>query len=148
MSRFDRSLGYFGILLVAGAGVAAGGCVDGPRSDDVTLTSAVVTTRTLTLPADVSLRAAALAATDSMRLADRVQVLTPTGRGATVSSVGPAETNIGMESVTGDLWSKGPVVLRGTNQSDFFNVRGNLRTGGTVTCRTTPPSSSEPSRTR
>src|SRR3954464_8350561 len=130
-----RSRSVLGFCFIATTSAALPACHDQPGGGDADLTSrsgALVSTLNVVLPTAVPISAAALGATDSLKLADRVQVLTPDGLGAPVSNVGPAETNIGMESVTGDLWSKGPVVLRGTNQTGFINVRGNLRTAATV----------------
>ncbi len=135
MGTFASSRHRVGLCLFFSSAAAAAlpACHDAGDQAVTTEESALVTTRNVVLPGAVSIQSAALGATDSLQLADRVQVLTPEGLGATVSNMGTAETNIGMESVTGDLWAGGPVVLRGTNQPDFINVRGDLRTAATVT---------------
>jgi DNA-binding protein YbaB len=75
----------------------------------------------------VTPQAACLWAQNSLELADRAQLERQDGRFAPAVSSGAAETNIGVEAQVGDLWSRGPVVLR-----ERAHVNGSLRAKGAI----------------
>lgn len=99
-----------------------------------TLRQAVGTTELqFELPSSLSPRSAAVAATETLRLEDRVQVRDATGTvPAPIANVGAGETNLGMDASSGSIVSVGNVVLRGRNDQSVFNVFGDVQTSGTL----------------
>lgn len=123
----------FLVLGLASIGCHANGLSLSENEEVSSQASALSTPLAVVLPSTVAVQTAALGATDKLTLADRVQVRTPEGAPALISNMGSQETNLGMEANTGSVWSKGNVVLRGTNVKDFINVLGDVWTQGTTT---------------
>ena len=71
---------------------------------------------------------AALFATGSLKLADRVQVLAATGAFGAVVNAGTGVTELGADDRTGNVWSAGAVTLR-----NRARVEGFVKTNATVT---------------
>jgi DNA-binding protein YbaB len=77
----------------------------------------------------VQLTGLCLYARDTMAIGDRVKVLGQTaGTFAPIANAGSAQTNIGADAQTGNVWSRAPVTLR-----DRAQVTGFVNTASTVT---------------
>jgi hypothetical protein len=93
-----------------------------------------VTNIVLSLPQGKNLSDVAVVGGDGVVLHDRSQVKELDGINfATVVSNGTGGLNLGIDGVTGDVWSRGAVTLRGANTAGLFNVRGNVTSGSTIT---------------
>jgi len=99
-------------------------------------TGGVTTTLPLsvTLPAGQLPRDVVIAGDESVVLGDRstLERYQSTSFSSAVSN-GTLGINLGVDGLSGDLWSKGDVILRGTNITNFFNVHGNVTTAGAIT---------------
>jgi len=91
-------------------------------------------TFTIPLPPQTPMQAVAAGANDTLLLGDRTVIKTPSGAFATIANLGSAQTSLGADTRTGNVWSVGKVVLR-----DRARVAGFVRSQGTITV---PPTAS------
>jgi hypothetical protein len=91
-------------------------------------------TFTIRLPPRVPAQSIGAGANDTLLIADRTTVRTPSGAAATVANLGSAQTNLGTDTRVGNVWSVGSVVLR-----DRARVEGFIRSQSGITV---PPTAS------
>jgi DNA-binding protein YbaB len=75
-----------------------------------------------------------LYARGSLKLEDRVKVVTSAGGRAAIGNAGNTGTNIGVSTQTGNIWSMAPVFL-----SNNAHIVGFVKSNQAVTSQTTPP---------
>jgi hypothetical protein len=87
-----------------------------------------------TQPPKVTMTGLCLYAHGNLRIADRVQLLGAGGTfGAVANNASTPGTDIGTDTILGDVWSRAPVTLR-----DRGRVNGSIRSNLTVTPATSP----------
>lgn len=80
------------------------------------------------LPNRMAPQDVALASSDWLRLADRAKALSTPQGNAPVVNTGSGSTELGVEAITGNLWSQGPVTMR-----DRSRVNGSIKSASPVT---------------
>lgn len=131
-----KLLGVLGLVVVALGLVQCASSRD-PSGETTARVNGALTgpkTFTIPLPPQVPLQAVAAGANDTLLLGDRTIIKKPSGEFATIANLGSAQTNLGTDTRTGNVWSVGKVVLR-----DRARVDGFVRSQGTVTV---PPTAS------
>jgi hypothetical protein len=92
-----------------------------------------MTNITFALPAGKTLSDVALVGNDGVIVHDRSQVKELDGINfGTVVANGTSGVNIGVDGITGDVWSRGAVTLRGANTAGLYDVRGNVVSGAGI----------------
>ena len=127
-TKHRLALGSLALLLAAGVSA----CGRSGSGDDTTTTRAAAltgpTTFVIPLPPKVGISTVAVAANDTLLIDDWASVSTAAGAAATIANMGTNQTNLGVTSHVGNVWSVGPVTLR-----DRAVVTGFVRTQGSVT---------------
>lgn len=121
------------VLLATGLAACGSSPSEAPAPTATQRQALGVTELQFELPSSMSTRSAAIAATEALRLEDRVRIDDATGTApAPIANVGPGETNLGLDASSGAVVSVGNVVLRGRNDQSVFNVFGDVQTSGTL----------------
>lgn len=117
-------------VLTALVAVAIGGCQREPASKIETRTGALTGSQTFTiqLPNAVGLANVAVAATDTLRVADRASMVSPSTGFVTMTNTGTVQTEVGTDTKLGNIASQSPIVIR-----DRSKVSGDVQSAGTVT---------------
>ena len=124
------ALGVF--LSIAGLLVGCGEDVTTDRGGAVSRTREAVeaappTSLTLALPDNMAPQRVPIAATRSLQVRDRAKIKAKLGGYAPIVSTGATETFLGVEAITGNVWSQSSVRL-----SPRTRVEGFVRTAGSV----------------
>jgi hypothetical protein len=103
---------------------------DKPGEETATSSEALTapTTFTIALPPQVPVQSVGAGANETLLIDDGAIVHTSAGTFATIVNLGSSQTNLGVGSNVGNVWSVGPVVLR-----DRAHVTGSIRGQGSIT---------------
>jgi len=131
-----KLLGVLGLVFLALGLVQCASSRDPSGETTATAKGALTGPKTFTipLPPQVPMQAVAAGANDTLLLGDRTVIKKPSGEFATIANLGSAQTNLGTDTRTGNVWSVGKVILR-----DRAKVAGFVKSHGTVTV---PPTAS------
>ncbi len=132
------ALAFFALLMVGCSGPADVENV-GEHSEALTAAKPVPSTLTIALPGNLAPQATPLAATKSLRIADRASILKKSSGYATVVNTGDGPTRLGVDARSGSIWSGGKVTLAPRAMVDGFvkSAKGLQREPGSVVTGTT-----------
>lgn len=140
MEKSQRPHRLCSLVMIVATTVTITGCGDRELPLEVEHAPAPVTvsipqgTLAVALPQGFAIQDIAIAATETLRIADRASVREPAGGRARVSNVGSTVTDLGVDALTGAVWSGGDVTLRGLNSRSIgANVIGDVTAAGRIT---------------
>jgi hypothetical protein len=129
-------LGVFALMSAACSAPEMGEVIK-ERTEAATVT--IPATLTVALPANLAVQSTPLAATRSLRIADRASILNKNVGNATIVNTGSGFTQLGTAARTGSIWSGGKVTLAAQATVDGFikSAAGIQRDAGSVVTGTT-----------